>query len=44
MTRNRLLILSMKPRPPAGRSVWRMTLEVLGQAFGAPAVRPERRR
>lgn len=44
MTRNHLLILSMNARPPAGRSVWRMTLDVLGQAFGAPAARPERRR
>lgn len=44
MTRNHLLILSMKPRPPAQGGVWRMTLDVLGQAFGAPAVRSERGR
>lgn len=44
MTRNHLLILSMHSRPPAGRGVWRMTLDVLGQAFGAPAVGPERRK
>lgn len=43
VTRNHLLILSMKPRSPAQRSVWRMTLDVLGQAFGAPAEHPERR-
>lgn len=43
MTRNHL-ILSMKPRPPAQGGVWRMTLDVLGQAFGAPAVRSERGR
>lgn len=43
MTRNHLLILSMQPRPPTQRSVWRMTMDVLGQAFGAPAERPERR-
>ena len=44
MTRNHLLILSMKPRPPAQGGVWRMTLHVLGQAFGVLAVGPERRR
>lgn len=38
MTRNHLLILSMKPRPPAQGGVGRMTLNVLDQAFGAPAV------
>lgn len=36
MTRNHLLTLSTKPRPAMQRSVWRMTLGVLGQAFGAP--------
>ncbi len=44
MTRNHLLIASMKPRPPAERSVWRMTMELLGYAFGAASVRPERPR
>ncbi len=44
MTRNHLLILSMTPRPAARSSVWSMTLNVLGQAFGALAVSPERRR
>lgn len=41
MTRNHLLILSMQPRPSAGPSVWRMTMTVLGAAFGAPR-RPQR--
>lgn len=43
VTRNHLLILSMKPRPAAQRSVWRMAVDVLGSAFGAPSARPERR-
>jgi hypothetical protein len=43
MTRNHLLLLSLQPRPPARRSIWRMALDLLGHAFGAPA-RPERRR
>lgn len=44
MNRNHLLLLSMKPHPPAPRTVWRMTMDVLGQAFGVPADRQERRR
>ncbi|GAA0650192.1 hypothetical protein [Brevundimonas lenta] len=34
MTRNHLLKLTLQPRR-AERSVWRMTLDVIGQAFGA---------
>lgn len=44
MTRNHLLVLSMKPCSPTKYGVWRMTLDLLGQAFGAPTARPERRR
>ncbi len=36
MTRNHLLIQSMEPHRPAGPSVWRMTMALLGYAFGAP--------
>lgn len=43
MTRNHLLILSMKRRPPARAGVWRMTMDVLGQAFGAPRPHQDRR-
>ena len=44
MTRNHLFKLSTR-RGPAGRpSVWRMTMDVLGQAFGAPTGRREDRR
>ncbi|HWW12041.1 MAG TPA: hypothetical protein VN018_05965 [Brevundimonas sp.] len=35
MTRNSLLIHALKPRPQGTRSVWRMTLDLVGQAFGA---------
>jgi hypothetical protein len=42
VSRNHLLILSMTRRRPAPPSVWRMTLDLLGHAFGV-AVSPERR-
>jgi hypothetical protein len=35
MTRNSLLIQSRKPRPQGTPSVWRMTLDLVGMAFGA---------
>lgn len=35
MTRNHLLILSLQRRPREPRGVWRMTMDVIGQAFGA---------
>ncbi|WP_343794341.1 hypothetical protein [Brevundimonas kwangchunensis] len=41
MTRNHLLRLSTRPTTASRPSVWRMTMDVLGQAFG---VRPETRR
>ena len=45
MSRNHLLILSTRPRPSANPAtnpgVWRMTMDVLGQAFGVPAARQE---
>lgn len=34
MTRNYILKLSLQPRSTP--SVWRMTLDLIGQAFGAP--------
>jgi hypothetical protein len=34
MTRNHLLLRTLRPSP--GASVWRMTMTVLGAAFGAP--------
>ena len=46
MTRNYLLILSMRPHPAtlaeARPGVWRMTMALLGRAFGVPAARRER--
>ncbi|MFN3559996.1 MAG: hypothetical protein ACK4UQ_12005 [Brevundimonas sp.] len=44
MTRNHLLKLSVRPRPAAQPTVWRMTMDLLGQAFGVPASRREPRR
>ncbi|WP_291538664.1 hypothetical protein [Brevundimonas sp.] len=35
MTRNHMLKLSLQPRSTP--SVWRMTLDLIGQAFGAPS-------
>jgi len=35
MTRNSLLIHSLKPRPQGTPGVWRMTLDLVGLAFGA---------
>jgi hypothetical protein len=43
MTRNHLLSLSTKPRPPGAPGVWRMTMDLLGQAFGVPAGHKARR-
>ncbi|WP_439472496.1 hypothetical protein [Brevundimonas sp.] len=39
MTRNALLTQSLKPRPVAPPSVWRMAMDVIGQAFGAASTR-----
>jgi|GEM_PF-2471156 len=36
MTRNSLLIHGLKPRSQTPRGVWRMTMDLIGQAFGAP--------
>lgn len=44
MTRNHLLKLTLRPRPVGEVSVWRMTMDVLGVAFGAPSSRREPRR
>ncbi|WP_292086957.1 hypothetical protein [Brevundimonas sp.] len=44
MTRNHLLKLSARPSPASQPSVWRMTMDVLGLAFGVPANRREDRR
>lgn len=44
MTRNHLLIQSTRPRPEGQRSVWRMTLDLIGLAFGAAPEGSERRR
>ena len=41
MTRNNLLSAYTRPTTTSRPSVWRMTMGVLGQAFGA---RPETRR
>lgn len=39
MTRNHLLSLSLR-RPSARPGVWRMTLNLIGLAFGAPCPPP----
>ena len=45
MTRNSLLIHSLKPRPQGTPGVWRMTLDLVGLAFGArPSSNRERGR
>jgi hypothetical protein len=44
MSRNHLLHQSIQPRPPGPRGVWRMTMDLLGQAFGLPPEGSERRR
>ena len=43
MTRNHLLILSMQPSRSPRRSVWRMTMDVIGATFGVPVRRDIRR-
>lgn len=43
MNRNSLLIESLrKPSAPSGRSVWTMTMAVIGAAFGARGRAPGR--
>lgn len=37
MNRNALVVESLKKPAPAGRSVWSMSVAMLGAAFGAPA-------
>lgn len=45
MTRNSLLVHGLKPRQQTSPGVWRMTMDLIGQAFGAgPAPDRERRR
>lgn len=43
MTRNHLLKLTLRRQPAEPVSVWRMTMDVLGAAFGAPSGRREAR-
>lgn len=44
MTRNHPLKLTLRRRPADEISVWRMTMDVLSAAFGAPSSRREARR
>jgi hypothetical protein len=44
MTRNHLLKLSTRSSPVGQPGVWRMTMNLLGMAFGAPVSRGEDRR
>ena len=44
MTRNHLLKLSTRTRLTTRPTVWGMTMDVLGQAFGVPGKRREDRR
>ena len=41
MNRNSLVVESLRKPDPAGRSVWAMTLTLLGAAFGAAPRRRE---